>query len=323
MRGLMRLAASLMFGALSVGCVEPFEGSHIEMLLRGGTQVAGDPGGNARPPSDTHYEIWVQHAGLAFHLFDFNVFTVIDRANPCFIEDSASRYPGLHSTMILEKELFEAGAPNDVSPEEAGIIADAQTRVVNQESLERELKGVTSHQPVLRVSGMVVAYPDLYAALGAVVPAPEMIDDASNAARATACQAFFDENPDFYVGNDKVFSLPLNGKLYGMVDGVDPRNSAFVGGAGFDVPQTFREFDSLMINWQFNDPDDPRATSFGPCPMRMPGEPCSPIGYHYMAGVPQNRTRRVITIPVRNTDFGNLTGDVAVYPGIDDDQVQF
>jgi hypothetical protein len=297
------------------GCVEPFEGSHVEILLGGATHVPGDQNpGSGRPPSDTHYEMWVSSGGIAFHIFDFEVVPVVDLTHPCFIEDDDSRYPGLHSSMIAEKVYEDITANGEVTQEEAGRLADAEVRASNQEVLAAELKTVASHPLEVRLpSGSVVPSRDLRTMLEAIVPARTDISDAANTARAVACKDFFAQNPDYYVGNDKVFSLPLNGEFYGMVDGTDPRNSAFVGGAGFDVPQTFREFDSLMINWQFNDPADPRIAVYGD----------AAIGYHYMAGAPEDRTRRVITVPLRSVDFPQLSGTVAVYPGIDDDEVQF
>jgi hypothetical protein len=67
------------------------------------------------------------------------------------------------------------------------------------------------------------------------------------------------------------------------------------------------------MNWQFNDPMDPRAAMFGN----------SPIGYHYMAGKPEDITRRVINIPLQNVDHPQIAGYAAIIPAIDSDQVHF
>jgi hypothetical protein len=299
--------------AASTACVQPFDGSWTEFVLGTGVHTAGTDDANlalGQPPSETHYEMWVVTGQNAFKVGQFQVVTQIQRDFPCFIEDDEARYPGLHSSQIAAKtrdDLLAAGDPASGSLT-VGLIADAEQRVLNQAKLESMLKAVVEYDPSVTPADIV--------ALAADVPAIGLIDDASNATRAQKCKAFFAAHPRFYVGNDRVFSLPHNGQFYGMVDGVDPRNNAFVGGAGLALPATFKEFDELWINWQFNDTNpatNPRVDTFGP----------SATGYHYLRGQPQNRTRRVINVPMSNDLFGSINAEVAIYPGIDEDSTHF
>lgn len=294
-------------GALGLACIEPFQGSHIEFALGGAVHVPGDQGdGFGRPPSNTHYEMWVVHDGYAYELKEFQIVPVIDREHPCFVEDDESPFPGLHSSKYLDKWIeVENPQPGD----EVTNIADATQRMANMRLLEERLKAIVGHDPTVQADTVEELEQEMAAAgLG-----PEAIDDESNRRRKAKCEEFFANHPLHYVGNDRVFTLPHNGVFYGMVDGADPRNQAFVGGAGFDVDATFHEFDTLMINWQFNDPNDPRVMDFGP----------SPTGYHYMSGAPEYRTRRVVHVSMRNQVFSGINGNAAIYPGLDDDHVNF
>ncbi len=320
---LIALAAPLI---ITSGCVKPFQGSHVELDLGGATDIPGDARPlEGQPPSDTHYELYVittdptdptMVKGLAFKLIDFEVVPVIDQADPCFIEaDEQAKFPGLHSTMIAAKttEKFTAGGHTPTA-DEAGQIADAEARLANQSALQSQLKTVVSHQVTFKLpDGTMSTRKDLRTKLAALVPDPSMIDDTSNKTRLSVCRKFWAANPDFYTGSDKVYSLPLNGVYYGMVEGINPINSAPLGGADFEVPDTFKDFDSLAINWQFNDPTDPRAADHGN----------SPTGYHYMAGKPQDRNRRVINVPLQNVDNPAIAGNAAIIPAIDEDQVHF
>jgi hypothetical protein len=311
-----RISRVLLLSALagaSGSCVQAFDGSWTEFVLGTGVQTAGEDDANlllGQPPSETHYEMWVVTGQNAFKVREFQVVRQIDRSFPCFIEEDEARYPGLHSTQVAVKtreDVLADGDPADGSLE-VGLIADAEKRVAQQEALENDLKAVVEYDPTVT--------PEIVAALAADVPAIGLIDDASNATRRQKCKAFFAAHPNYYVGNDEVFALPFNGIHYGMVDGVDPRNAAFLGGAGFAIPATFKDFDQFWINWQFNDTNpatNPRIDAFGP----------SATGYHYLRGEPQHRNRRVINIPMTNDLFGTITAEVAIYPGIDEDSTHF
>ncbi len=299
--------------ALAGGCVEPFDGSKVEIVMSNTTHIPGDsPGGGGRPPSDAHYEAYILKDNQTFKLFEFDVVFVIDPSDRCFIEDEESIYPGLHATQFpvrLEDDITANG--HTPTEDEAGDIYLAQKRVYTDFQLLTDdavgVKSLVSHEPGLTLAGRQMLY-DV-----AQVPDPSETGDDANADRLAACNQVFAEHPLLYVGNDKVFALPLNGDYYGNTKGRDPRNSAPTGGAKFDVSLVLDDFDAMRINWNFNDPADPRAAAYGG----------SAIGYHYLAGTPILRTRGVVNVILTNNFFGTLRGDVAIFTDLAEDDVMF
>ncbi len=299
-----RARAALLFIA-AASCVEPFRGSKIELYLRPGVQVPGDDDpGFGKPPSDTHYELYVVKDNALFRLAKFDIRPAISTSEKCFIEDETTRFPGLHSTRVADKLLAVAMADSTVSDKEAGEIASARARVGAMSALQSTLKVLSLHEDGLTNAAA--------AQLAADVPNPSLIDDASNADRLRKCRAIFAGHPGYYVGTDKVLTIPVNGTYLGIVEGRDPRNNSFLGGASLDVPEALPEFEFMRINWQFNDPADPRRPT-----------PASPSGYHYMSGAPFVRTRGVINVSMRHQDFAQIAGEAAIYTNLDDDTVHF
>jgi hypothetical protein len=287
-------------------CVEPFDGSKLEILLRAGVQVPGDEDpGSGRPPSDTHYELYAVRDDSAFLLHTFQVIPVIRQAEPCFMEDEQARFPGLHATQIARKLIEAAMVDGTVSDDEAGVIAVAEDRLANLNLLEQRLKIIAFAEPGL--TGAVVAQ------FRATLPAPDLIDDASNANRLSLCRAFMRQHPGYYVGNDKTLAIPLAGRYEGVIEGTDPRNGAFLGGGSFDVEVNLASFDALRINWNFNDPADPRRAALPP----------SEIGWHYMSGKPVQRTRGVWNVPMQNRYFSPISGELTVWYDLAEDSVHF
>jgi hypothetical protein len=296
-----------LFALVNTGCVENFNGSKVEMFLSGGVHVPGDdPPGFGRPPSDTHYELYVLKDMAVFKLAEFDIRPVIRRDDPCFIEEPGSRFEGLHSTRIVEKLREAALADGTVDDTEAGDLALASVRVANMPALESTLKVITLHEPGLTERAL--------AERTAAVAAANLIDDASNAARLSECQAIWREHPGYYVGTDKITTDPLAGTYLGMVEGADPRNNIFVGGAALDTDISFPGFSGMRINWSFNDPEDPRRASYPP----------STTGFHYMAGDTVQRVRGVYNLSLANQDFGqSISGEIAVYTELGRDDVHF
>jgi hypothetical protein len=327
------IAAALSVGAS--GCVDAYDGSWVEFSLGAGTQIPADvAGGNmgfGQPPADTHYEFWVATGNSSFKVAEFLVVTQFDSQFPCFIETGRAKYPGLHSTRFYDRLLDDAlatGDPNTPDQDEVNLLADAQKRMDNMSVVEKQLKAVVGYDPTMTQQIL----DDLETAVGTGAPIGEM-DDVHNANRLKICQAFFDKHPDFYVGGDKVFSLPLAGHWYGMVEGSDPRSNAPVGGAGFTVPFTFKKFDYLLMNWQFNDAhykadgtldtnqtNDPRITStvdgLGPYGQSW-------TGYYYMGGSPRDATRRTINVDLINQQFRSINAKMAIFPAINEDDATF
>jgi hypothetical protein len=296
----LALAATLAI----TGCIDSYNGSKVEMFLHGGVHVPGTDEGNGQPPADTHYEAYVVKDDAVFKLFEFDIRPVIKRSDPCFIEEPTARFPGLHSTKIVEKLIAAAEADGNVSALEAGDIALAKIRVSNMPGLEG-LKVVVSHEPGLTDAAV--------AQLVSTVPSSELIDDATNADRLRVCQGLWRAHFGYYVGTDKVLTIPLNGIYHGLVAALDPRNMGPLGGGQVDVAVAIPDFDAMRVNWSFNDPNDPRREAMSP----------SMIGWHYMAGKAVQRTRGVTNVTLVNQDFAQISGEVSVFTQLADDDVHF
>jgi hypothetical protein len=299
------LCVGLSIGFLGA-CVDNFNGSKIELYLHGGVQVPGDnPAGNGRPPSDTHYEIWIGKDQSAFHIADFDIRPAIDTGDPCFIEEEGARFQGLHATRIVERTIAAAMADGTVTDREAGDIASAQVRLANMAPLQATLKVLALHE-----DGLTAA---VLAPLLATVPEASATDDASNAQRLAVCKSIWSKHPGYYVGTDKSLTIPLGGTYYGLVEAMDPRNGAFLGGGQIDSDASFPDFDSFRIAWSWNDPDDPRRAAYPP----------TTSGYYYMAGTPVERVRGVINVTVANSDFSQISGEVSIFTNLGHDDVHF
>jgi hypothetical protein len=317
----------LLFGS---GCVEPFGGSNIQFTLAGGVHIPGTPADFGRPPPGTHYQFYATQTReledgrtieFTFKVAEFEVLPLISRASPCFIEDDESRFPGLHSTQFAQKLREETGIDDPFNPPagaDDGDIIDiitADVRMNNLGRLEGGVKAVTNHSPASYPTG---------------IPDPTNRSDAANAERRERCNAFWDANPTFYEGSDKVFTLPLNAAWLGAVDGADPRTSAFLGGVSLFVDSDLSQIDGLMINYQYDcTPADFRNPDIGPdaCepqyPDGFPDDDKSDIGFHYMSGEAVDRTRGVINVPMSNRLFGQISGEAAIWFDLDHDDVQF
>lgn len=279
--------------------------SKVEIFLRSGVHVAGAPD-PAAPPSDTHYELYVVKGDVTYPIAQLDILPVIRRGDPCFIEVEGDRFPGLHSTKVIDKTIEAAMFDGQVSDVEAGDIANAKVRVGNMQLLEESLKVMAVHEPGLTDATI--------AALLAGVPDAADISDAANAQRLAACREIFRQHPDYYIGTDKIVTIPINGTYIGMVEGMDPRNGGFLGGGQVSVDAAFPDLDAVRVNWNFNDPNDPRRA----------GYPESSIGWHYMAGRAVQRVRGVYNISVVNQDYGRrVSGEISVYTDLGRDDVNF
>jgi len=285
--------------------VDNFNGSKIELYLRAGVQLPAGPTDpptmDGRPPYDTHYEIWIVKGTSAQHIADFDLRPAIDPTDPCFIEDESSRFPGLHVTQFAKKVLEAAMADGMVDDAEAGDIYSANQRVSELTPLST-LKAMTFHEPKLTETAL--------AALRATLPTPDAIDDASNAARLAACRAAWAAHPGYYTGTDKTIAVPLNGTYYGMTESRDPRPRIGTpyGGGAIDTPQSFPDFDTFRLAWNFNDANDPRAT---------------PTGTDYMTGAPYVRERGVINVDIVNASFPSINALISIYTNLGEDDVHF
>ena len=322
----------LLIAFTAAGCVEPFGGSNINFSLEGGVHVPGTPGDFGRPPPDTHYEFHaveyvkdVDDDGneiivqtFTYEIANFELRELIERESPCFIEDDESRFPGLHSTMYAEKLRDVLGFDDPYDPPATAKDVDvidiltADRRMGGLGLIQNGLVAVTSHDPA--------EYPD-------DIPAPDLMDDASNAERKQKCEAFWKEHPNKYEGNDMVFTLPLNGQWFGAVHGADPRNGVLIGGSKFYVDADLADIDGLLMNWQYDCTPEAYQAEGMHCtpdyPTTVPDDQRTDLGVHYMSGDVVEKARGVLNVPMRNRVFGTVAGEAVIFPDLDNDQVQF
>ena len=346
------LGLGLALGSLSLGCVAPYDGSNIQLDFATAVQTAARPGQTPQPlqpPEGTHYELYavdqvfrtdpdgtpildddgapILDQAYLFAVTQFEIRPVIDRSSPCFIELEDTQFPGLHvtqfQTAVTASIRAQLGLDHDPDPFESGLPSDAVTdllnarrRVDNLGLLEPGLKAVTSHEAVRYAATTACAAS--YAA--DAIPDPTCTDEVSNAQRLRACRAVWAAHPGFYEGSDKVFTLPLNGRYLGMVQGTNPINGGRVGGSSMFVDVNLVDRDAYVINWQYDDVNDDGTPDF---PVDLAPQERSPVGYLYMAGTPRVISRGVTTVPLRHPNDPSIKADLAIVPNLGHDDVHF
>lgn len=352
------LATAALAAGASAGCVESFGGSNLQIDFSEATPVSGGNSADGlQAPADSFFSFYaVQHIedddgnvtqSYLFEVNRFEIRPVINTASPCFIELEDAAYPGLHVTQFasevredicdrlgLDRHCFDDPLDPPVGASEGDVtdVLGADIRMDNLGDLQSQVKAVSTFSDF----EYPAAQPDCNAT-GDQIPAPDCTDDVSNAQRLAACRALWASGPDadedgitdIYEGSDKVFTLPLNGKLYGMVEGPNPINSGFVGGATIFVDEVLSDFDAFTVHWQFKDldgdgePDYP-ADFFDD--VDGDGEPDhveSATGYPFMTGEPESRTRGVINARLTTPFSTAAFAEVAIFSDLSDDDVHF
>ncbi|MBE7453404.1 MAG: hypothetical protein HS111_32435 [Kofleriaceae bacterium] len=353
------LGAGLVVAGL-VGCIEPLRGSNVQFDFAEGVPAVADRGATPngeQPPADTFLALYAvdlefvdadgdgrvdldangEPIASTAHLYEvhrFEIRKLINRASPCFIDIEGAPFPGVHVTQYGRKmrerigiDLDDPSAPYDDSlPRNDAIDAlTADRRMELLPRLENELKAVTSTDSLGQVGRADFQYPAT-APVGtcadttpglADLPHPTCLDDASNALRLRLCQELWAEaGPDFYEGSDKVFTLPLNGKFYGLVEGENPINSGFVGGAGFYVDENLLGVDAYVVNWQYKDLDGDGIPD-------APGGVVIDTGSPYLFGRTHVISRGVVSATMRNLYDSHIRAEMAVFPDLGSDRVNF
>ncbi len=341
---------------LCAGCVEKFSGSNLQFDFSAATLA---PGGNdydgVRAPDNTYLTFYaVDHVyavdadgnpvlddlgnpvvseSFLFAVQRFEIRRVIDTSSPCFIEVENTPFPGLHVTQVATKlkqticarlqqddtcfDLAVTDPPPGATEEDIIDVITADVRMQNLPDLEAQVKAVTTFSNF--------QYP-------ADIPAADLIDDASNAERLEKCQAAWAdeaesreaEDEGFYEGSDKVFTLPLNGRLYGMVEGLNPINDVgLIGGAAMFVDEVLTTPDAFTLNWQFKDLDGDGEPDYPADFFDDPNRQESDTGYTFMTGRPEARTRGVVSVRLVSPYATGTFAEVAIFPDLADDDVHF
>ncbi len=338
--------------ALAAGCVEAYRGSNLQIDFSVGTPVPdGSDYDGAKPPDNTYFTFYaVDHVYMLdgdgnpvldaagnpipeqtflFNVTEFELKPLIDVSSPCFIElpadaEDIRSFPGLHVTMFEEKlkevtnisDPFDP--PSDVTEGDITDVLNAGRRMGLLVRLQNEVTSVASFTDF--------AYPAAQAdcdATGEQIPAPTCTDDASNEQRLRACEAIWEANPNLYEGSDKVFTLPLNGRFFGMVEGPNPVNGGFVGGSTIFVDDVLSEADAFTIKWQFKDGDDDGEPDYPADFFDDPAHVESETGYDFVTGRPESRVRGVINTRMVSPYAAGVFAEVAIFSGLGDDDVNF
>lgn len=327
----------------SAGCVDAYGGSHVtvdfspDVLVPSGTSSA-----DANVPAGAYFALYgndeildedgVVVENYAFEITRLDIHPLIDQASPCFIELEDTEFPGLHVTQFgdaLAKSICDRlgeaadcfddpfDPPSGATENDITDVLDAQARMSHLNSYQNMVKVVSSFSDF--------TYPAQAAdcsASGSQIPPPDCTDASSNEQRLRVCREFWADNPDFYEGSDKVFSLPLNGQYRGLVDGSNPVNGAPLGGATMFVDDAVRGFDSYSFNYQFHDFDGDGAPDYPPNFLDTHDE--SDIGYVWLDGRPETEAPRGVVkvhlfTPINPDIFANL----AIFANLGEDDVTF
>lgn len=288
-----------------------------------------------RPDLDANGMPLIEEAYL-FEVQRFEIRKLIDTTSPCFIDlpggagiEGRTVFPGLHVTQHAAKTRQALGQAPDSDPldpgmpyDEAVIVLTADQRMTLLPRLENELKAVVSTDATVETGVPDFAYPATSAA-GVCggnltdIPHPTCTDDESNALRLRMCESMWNvAGPSFYEGSDKVFTLPLHGNFYGLVEGMNPINEGFVGGSGFYVDENLVGFDGWLVNYQWKDYNGD-GTPDAPAGMQ------SEIGQPYLFGRSEFLTRGVVSAALRHATERGVRAELAVFPELGEDSVHF
>ena len=304
----VRAALIVLVGA--TGCVDAFHGSNVQLDLSPATAAQASQGvmpGATQLPANAHYVLYgIQQDADRERLFalqTFEVHMLVDLGSPCFI-DVGERvpHPGLHVSQYGAKIAEDTGIPDFRAPpatatEQQKIDATtAAQRMINITALATGMKVVTSAS----TSTYGDVAPDC-AQPG--IPPATCTDDASNARRLALCQAAWDADPALWEGTDRVLTAPLAGTTFGMVDGVNPVNSAPVGGAQFFVDEDLDHIDAYALYAQ---PDGGEGTLL-----------------LYGLAADATVTRGVRHVSLTSQTQPALSAQLAIFSDLDEDDVHF
>jgi hypothetical protein len=339
-----RLRVALVAAALLAagGCVESYGGSDLQIDFGGSVEVpSGTTADGTDVPADTYFTFYATDeiededgnvvSNAVFAVQAFEIKPVVNQSSPCFIDLDDAEFPGLHVTQFalrkrqkicdrlgLDEHCIDDpfAAPSGATDGDVSDVLGADIRMDHLPLYQSALKAVATFSNF--------QYPAALADCdftGDQLPSPSCIDDASNAQRLRVCQALWADNLDLYEGSDKVFTLPLNGQLRGLVSGNNPVNGGPVGGSQFLVDSTLVDFESYSINWQWKDHDGDGDPDY-PADFLVDHEP-SDIGYQFMTGRPESRTRGVINSRMTNPFDPNVAAEVAIFADIGEDDLHF
>jgi len=296
----------------AAGCVDSFRGSNVQIDLSPRTPVQASPGATppGELPSNVHFRLYAidesEGVDQLFEIQRFEIHKIIDIDSPCFIDAGEHvPYPGLHVSQYGNLVARDTGISDPTMPPAGASEADqiaaatAQQRMMNVAALggDAGIKVVASASEA--------DYPIVDATCdGAGIPPSSCTEPEHNARRLAQCQAFWDANPDYFEGTDRVLTAPLNGTTHGMVVGVNPVSPTPLGGAQFFVDESLAEIDEYAIFYQTDGVAQP--------------------GTLLLSGRPVVKTRGVQHVDMFSPPFPNIvSAEMAIFVDLGEDDVHF
>jgi hypothetical protein len=303
------------------GCVDGFHGSNVQIDFRNFVPPMGmSPGSSEFPvqatvagtpaagelPANTHFTLYaVPDPGIPtsmIELTNFEVHRLVDPTSPCFI-DVGEHVPhaGLHVTEFAHRISEDTGITDIAHPpatatEQQKIeMATALQREDNIKKIASDLQIVRNNQTITEfgIRAITSASTSVYPAVATDcsgtpdrIPPAICIDDASNALRLQLCQKAWDDAPDLYEGTDRVITTPLNGRIYGLVDGENPVNESPVGGATFFLDNPLVNIGGYAIYNQIDGVDGPGRRIVGGNVSPTAGMPTRGVTHVTLVGAP-------------------------------------
>jgi hypothetical protein len=322
----------------SSACVDAFSGSDVQIDFAQGFPHAVLPGETRapeQPAANTYYILWASTQSVdstgtpqATYLFDvvhFEIKRLIDLSSPCFIELESSRFPGLHVTQYANKLSQQTGItdpinpPAGASPGDITDVLDAQIRMSHLLPLQNQVEIMTDVSNARYGAVETTCVEDNPGADPAKFPPSKCIGETSNKNRLAMCRAFWSAHPEYYEGNDKTFTAPLNGKVHGMVEGLNPIDSGFLGGTELFVDSVL-EAQGYLVTWQYKDLDGDGMPDF-PNPAPPPDE--QQIGHRLLEGTPVHKARGVTNVSLFDRNNLSISAEMAIFPNLADDGTHF
>lgn len=348
---------TLVFALLASACVDEFDGANIQIdfgpfVPNQARTLSLPPVGGTTLPFQ-HYRLYgirdvTDGTGNTMmeeltELQRFEIHRIVESDSPCFMDPKEARYPGIHVTQFEARLKEETGITDITAPRPPGATEedeiDVATAIQRSENVLKLGRPANLNDPdgsgplqpdpgglKAVTSASVVSYP----AVGmlcvenggdpSMIPPTNCRGDASNRARLEACQAFWDQAPEYYEGTDRVLTEPLAGQYYGIVIGENPVNRAVLGGTQFFVDDPAIGYDAFAIYLQF---DDVNGDGTPDVPVGIPPSP-TPFGTPLLRGVPRTQTRGVTRAFLTGaSDPRAFFADLTIFSDLGGDDVHF
>jgi hypothetical protein len=318
---------------LLAGCIDEFRGSNVQIDLSTSTPVQASVGITPGPdqlPDNIFFTLYAfeqddasgKPLGRLFAIETFEIHRIVDLASPCFIDVGEHvPFPGLHVSQYADQVMMANGFTSMTPP--AGATETQKIDVATALQRQRNVNALAGDEGLKVLSDASNGgYPAVAADCNDTtkIPPPTCTDAASNARRLAMCTEAWSHDPDFFEGTDRVLTVPLNGTTHGMVTGMNPVNFAPVGGAQFFVDEALDDFQGFALYWQYDDANHDGMPDY---PASLPMSERHELGTQMLYGKPEAPTRGVIHVHMTNFNDPALTGELAIFANVDDDEVHF